>query len=244
MKAIDFARKLYLAFIAVLLVAMAHVIYTGIQMHIREANSEKLINSATPYSRRLGNGQSVLILGDSLAYGVGASSPENSFAGRAGALFPDHDIINKSDPGGATQQLADSVREKVDGRYEIAFVIIGGNDIIRYGIDLEVSKVNLAQIVAVTAGSSGQVYLITSSDFANVGAIPWVLSSFYSGRSAEIRAAAQNIADRHDNVDYIDVFDIDPDFYATLEADDKFHLNDKGAEWLVEVISNYRESQD
>ena len=236
MKTTNRAYKLYLAFIFALIAVLMHISYIGIQMQIQMSNGRKLADATILYSRHINSDKSILILGDSLAYGVGTSSPENSFAGQMGVIYPDHNIINKAVIGDATRQLADSILGKMDRQYDATFIFTGGNDIARYGIDLQASAANLVKIIEVAAENSNQVYVLTTTDFANVSIIPWFLAGFYSNRSDIIRRASQEIADRYGNVDYVDVFNLDADTYKTMEASDGFHLNDEGIRQLLNVV--------
>ena len=238
MKITNPAYKLYLVSIFVLLVALMHISYIGIQMQIQMSNGRRLADSTILYSRHTNSDKDILILGDSLAYGVGTSSPENSFAGQIGAIYPDHNIINKAVIGDATRQLADSILEQMDRQYDVTFVFTGGNDIVRHGIDLQASEANLKKIIEVAAENSNQVYVLTTADFANVSIIPWFLAGFYSNRSDTLRRASQEIANRYGNVDYVDVFNFDPGTYKTLEASDGFHLNDEGIRQLLNTVFN------
>lgn len=219
-----------------LLLASTHIGYIGLRSYAKMHRGQALASNAEPYSRRsMKDDRSILILGDSLAYGVGASSPENSLAGQLAARFSDYSVVNKAKVGATTEELADSIAGEVDGPYDAAFIVIGGNDIARYGVDLDQSVRNLRTVAEISSSRIGHVYLITSGDFANVSILPWFVRPHYSDRSRRLRDAARVIDGSVDNLDYVDMFDVDPDRYARMEATDGFHLNDFGIRHLLDA---------
>src|SRR5688572_27022080 len=112
-----------------LLVVTTHIGYVGLRSYQQMNHGEALAANTEPYSRPVENASgSILILGDSLAYGVGASSPEQSLAGQLSERFSTHSVINKAKVGATTEELADSIAGAVDDRYDTAFIVIGGND--------------------------------------------------------------------------------------------------------------------
>lgn len=219
-----------------LLVVTSHVGYIGLRSYLQMHHGQALASNTERFSRTLPNASgSILILGDSLAYGVGASSPEQSLAGQLSQRFPAHNVVNKAKVGATTEELAESIAREVDGRYDTAFIVIGGNDIARYGVDLDLTVRSLRSVAELASSRVGHVYLITSGDFANVSILPWFLRPYYSDRSRRVRDAARMIDASRDNLDYVDMFDVDPDRYARMEAPDGFHLNDLGIGHLLDT---------
>ena len=219
-----------------LLLVTTHIGYVGLRSYQQMHHGEALASNTEPFSRTLPTASgSILILGDSLAYGVGASSPERSLAGQLSERFPAYSVVNKAKVGATTEELADSIADEVDGTYDTAFIVIGGNDIARYGVDLHQTVRSLRSVAEVASSRVGHVYLITSGDFANVSILPWFLRPYYSDRSRRVRDAARVIDASLDNLDYVDMFNVNPDRYGQMEAPDGFHLNDFGIAQLLEA---------
>ncbi len=236
-------RKLlgFLLGIQILIVSnLAYSIYT-MQRYI--TNGRYMVTITDRYERRLDGRPEILILGDSLAYGVGTSTGETSFAGQIAQAYPDKSIVNKSVVGDSTTELASDIDEHLDNkRYESIYILISGNDIFRFGVDIQDSADNLRDITSKAAEHADTTYLITTPDFKNVSLIPWFSRGFYSNRSNIIHQAAISIHNNHDNVVYVDTYDVDPSHYSKLEATDGFHLNDDGIKELVELITSYESS--
>ena len=227
----------------VLIVFTTHIGYVGLRSYQKMIHGEALASKTQCYSRVVTNASgTILILGDSLAFGVGASSPQKSLAGQLSQRFPDYSVINKSKVGATTKELAASISREVDDRYDSAFIVIGGNDIARYGIDLDQTERGLRSIAEIAARRVDRVYLITTGDFSNVSILPWFLRPYYSDRSRRVRDAARTIDASLDNLDYVDLFDVEPLRYAQMEAKDGFHLNDLGIRQLLDAALARRAS--
>ncbi len=230
-------RAAYSLLIVFQVVVILQLIYVGIKTYNYVHASEVLEASTVRFERPVANSGKILVLGDSLAYGVGTSAPESSFAGQLAEHFPEYGVVNRSEVGDQVEQLARSIDNKVvGGPYEQIHIVIGGNDILRYGTNLEESADYLHKIAAVASVHSGRVVLVTTSDFSNVSFVPWFMRNYFSNRSNELRQAGMTAADKFANVDYFDAFNFDPKTYKDLEASDGFHLNDLGMQKLVGAI--------
>lgn len=232
----------YKKFVAVLFFIMlatlvVYLYVLTLKIVSRVKMTDKLIeNTATPYERIQPSDLDILVLGDSLAYGVGNSSPSKSFPGLIGEYYPKASITNKATVGDITRDLAESIEYKIDQRYDLIVIIIGGNDIIHYGIDLEESKQNLNIIYKVASKSADQVITITSGDFKNVTLVPPVFEGYFSKRSKVLRDYSITLSQNYQNIAYVDTFEQDARFYRGLEAADHIHLNDEGTKKLFEAF--------
>lgn len=206
------------------------------QTHQRMEAGKNLAAATVQYSRDLGTGNpSALVIGDSIAFGVGATTPDRSLAGQIGSRRPDLSIVNRARIGGDASELAADVYDLVAERHEAVFISIGGNDVVRHSIDIDNSIVSLQLIISHAAQYADNVYLFTPSDFASVGAIPAPLRAFYSGRSERIRLAALQLEQKYSNFDYVDLFDTNGRGLAGRQAADGFHPNDAGVTWMVDA---------
>ena len=73
----------------------------------------------------------VLIVGDSLAVGCGATRPEESIAGLLAQDFPDIAIVNRARNGARTAEATAQLRMDGDVRYDAILISVGGNDVLR-----------------------------------------------------------------------------------------------------------------
>lgn len=230
------SQRKYVVLLALQALVLAYVLFTAGRTYGYIEEERRLEAQTIKYERFTESQKDILVLGDSLAYGIGTSTPETSFAGQLGQHFPDYNIINEAVIGDETENLATAIDDKIQREYDLVFVIIGGNDILRYGVDIEESAQHLNTITGKAAKHAEQAYIITTSDFKNVSFVPWFARPYFSKRSNTLRQAGIAAASLHSNVTYLDAFDFDPEEYKNLEATDGFHLNDAGMARLVEMI--------
>ena len=227
-------RKLFLLCLSTLLLGLLSFIgiYTIARRIAWIRTGNDLAKMDVKYEQS-GTGKKILILGDSLAYGVGSSSPVESFAGELGKSFPNAQIINKAHIGYTTKDLAESVDRLIDRRYDIVFVIIGSNDIVKIHNNMGTSGKYLEKIYDTIQNKAKRGIVITSPDFRNVRFIPSYALGVFSERSSALRKKATELQSTYSSVTYIDFFNVDYNEYDNFDAEDKFHLNDTGIDRLV-----------
>lgn len=197
-----------------------------------------MTRNAVKFERPIEGKNEILIIGDSLAYGVGVTKPEDSFAGVLADSFDNKAIVNKAEIGETIGSLENSIDEKLATRYERVYIIVGGNDIMRMHINILNSKDSLKTLVRDAAQSADRVFLVTTGDFENVSLSPWLLKQVFEIRSNMIRSTALELELEISNFDYIDFQseNIGKYEYKLLEAADGFHLNEQGIQRLVSTI--------
>lgn len=195
--------------------------------------------TTTPFSRQGNDGKKILILGDSLAYGTGTSSPEKSVAGLVASRFPDATVENKAVNGKQTKGLA-SEMDDIKGQYDLILVIIGGNDVLRPWISLNESGKNLDLIYAKAAEHSDNVIALTTGDLRYTTFFLWPANHYFSRRSVILRDKAVTAANKTKNVTYINL--VERNKYITFdhlkEAPDRLHLSDDGARYWFDAIKD------
>lgn len=203
--------------------------------------AEVLIERVNPYQQVGDNKPSILILGDSMAYGTGSSSSEATIAGLIGQELPTATINNKAKNGTKTRTLLESVETDIDKRYDIIVVIVGANDVIHPEVNLKNSKENLAKIYRITSANSENVVAITTGDFRHTSFFLFPLNLYFGNRSETLREYALEIASDYKNIRYIDAFSDEnkPMWPDALESEDHLHLSDIGARyWVQEIFQN------
>jgi lysophospholipase L1-like esterase len=177
--------------------------------------------------------RSILVIGDSLWAGVGASDPADSLAGRLRADLPRAQIINKAVSGARIIDGLDQLKEAVDkhGAFDQIIIQLGANDIVTL-TGTNQARQDLRELLkrAKTVGSD-IAYLVSGS----VGFAPMFLPPldwFYTRMTRQYLKALSAVADEL-GVNYIDLFyerTRDP-FYRNpdkLYAPDKFHPSGAG----------------
>lgn len=209
--------------------------YEVVRIHELTSNGAVMSLSTEKFERRHEKENGILILGDSLAYGVGASSQEASFAGKLAEHYHDSSITNKAEIGETVGSLKETIDEKITGKYEIIFIIVGGNDIMRMHINIFNSANRIKPIVDKASQHSAKVVLITTGNFNYVSLQPWILKSVFNKRADILRQAALKLKANYPGFSYIDFYatSMGKEEYKSYEASDGYHLNDAGVNRLV-----------
>ncbi len=141
-----------------------------------------------PYSRvREPDAPVMLLAGDSLAVGLGASSQVESVAGRLAADFPAVSIVNRSRSGARTAEVASQLRAApLMGPVAAIWISAGGNDVL-FNTPLPDLERHLRQALA-AAHAKTDLVVVTAA--ANVGLAPlffWPLDRVMSSRTRRVR---------------------------------------------------------
>lgn len=199
---------------------------------------KRMSQTAKKFERPVDDKNEVLILGDSLAYGVGASTPENSLAGVLAERLAGKSIENKAEIGETIGSLRKTLDDKQATHYEQVYIVVGGNDIMRMHINVLSSRDSLKALIKEAAQQSDQVTLVTTGDFKNVTLSPFILKTVFDIRANTIRRAALELETELNNFDYVDFYSVPFEKleYKQLEAADGYHLNDRGIQRLVSIM--------
>ena len=184
----------------------------------------------------------VLIIGDSTAYGTGASQAEYSLAGRLAHDFPQFTIINAAENAMSIAQLEQKVAALKDQhqQFDVVMIHLGGMDTISF-TRLKQIKTKLNAIFAETKHLGARLTVLVSVN--NVGAAPFFqfpLDRLYTHRSRQVSAAC-NAACAEAKALHVPLFverSDDPLFVKSgpLFAPDGIHPNDDGyAMWYQKI---------
>jgi lysophospholipase L1-like esterase len=160
-----------------------------------------------------GGRASVLVLGDSLALGIGASCPQRTLWGRIAQDYPHCNLDVRAQSGARAYDLAVQLAAVSSLRYDVALLCVGANDVMRLG-----NLTRVAQQIQVTLNTlkrcASMTVVVTS---ANIGGAPiffWPLSHLYSTRSLYLARAIELCADRV-GASYVNVcFPLHDDLFA------------------------------
>lgn len=226
---------LYLFISAAIIMTCVYLGYEAIRIHHLAKNGAAMSLSTEKFERRQDGESNILILGDSLAYGVGASVPETSFAGKLAEHYRDYSITNKAEIGETVGSLKETIDQKINDEYEIIFIIVGGNDIMKMHINIFSSADNIKPIVDKASRHSARVVQITTGNFNYVSLNPWILKSVFNARANLIRQSALKLESDYPDFSYIDFYatPMREEEYKMYEASDGYHLNDAGVNRLI-----------
>ena len=172
------------------LVKIAHMIFTlSHEMHFPW-------NKAKRYSVHREGGKRVLVIGDSTAYGTGASRPEDTIAGRLGSDFPRAEIVNTAVNGSLVRQAIGQLERAGEEKFDLIIICTGGNDILRF-VSLASLARDLPRLLEGAIEKSGhQVVLLFYANLGNARVFPPSIRSLLGRRTRQVyeifkRAAAQ-----------------------------------------------------
>lgn len=128
----------------------------------------------------------LLLLGDSIAAGIGAASPAQTIAAQLAADFPGFGVECRARAGARTRDLPLQLSAAARPRYAAIIISIGGNDILRVTPMIEFSR-QLAFALALCRQRAGCLIV---ANCANLGGAPlffWPWSVWLDSRSLRIR---------------------------------------------------------
>ena len=172
--------------VCAIVVLLVYGLYSYVRMRHYIDIGVQLVKDATVYEQHPENPtHRVLVLGDSSGVGVGALKPEDSVAGRFGALNPAVDITNIAVSGARFDDIATQLQDpriQRDKKYDRVFLHIGGNDIVRAKSMKQVEK-ELPTVLDSVRLLSDDIVLIHGGNIGSAGIWPRPVGWWYSWRS-------------------------------------------------------------
>lgn len=172
--------------------ALLLIAYWGVKFFMTLQVSKKIINSTVAFEK-MGEGENtVLVLGDSTAVGIGADRPEESVAGRVSSFVMADSLENYAVSGAVTNDLNEQRKNALLSRYRLVLIQIGGNDIIRFkssesaGEQLREAIQNLPE--------SEKVVVISAGDVGGATLFPWPVRPFHTRLNNEYHKTFAKVA--------------------------------------------------
>jgi lysophospholipase L1-like esterase len=180
------------------------------------------------------------ILGDSIAYGTGASSREDTLACRLaddlGSFGTPTEARVFAWPGARSANLATQVKRALPWRPDVAVIVIGANDLTHFVPPLEAAEA-LGRAVRTLRGAGAQVVVAPAPDLSVVPHVPYPMRQMVREASAAFREeqvrqvrAADGVAVEEDPT--AGAFDVD----VSLFAADRFHPSSAGYAVIAQAL--------
>ncbi len=136
----------------------------------RFVRSAVLIIQAQPYERVIQDAPTILIVGDSTAYGTGARRSEDTIAGRIAHDHTAYSIVNKGKNGQTVRALVETFQEGEMGKDNALILIqIGGNDILQF-TDLSLLRKDVQELFILAKQHAPRVIVMTSGNVGGASA--------------------------------------------------------------------------
>lgn len=174
----------------------------------------------------------LLVLGDSIGFGTGARSPEDTLGRRLAVALTaegfDVDLHVRAVPGAVSADLPRQVRVSADVGADLALVVIGANDLTRL-VPLERAAASLDEALRALRAGGTDVLLVPAPDMSSVPFVPPAFRPLVQAACAQLRQrqAAVAAAAGATLVAVADVnraFGTDPALFAA----DRFHPSSAG----------------
>jgi lysophospholipase L1-like esterase len=211
-----------------LLIAIVYAGYEYIRIQNLIGKSKVLIAAAVPYQNATGT-ISILVIGDSTAAGVGASSPSESTAGLLGASLH-ASVENHAVSGAVTADMQGQLAQAKLKHYDLVLIQDGANDVVSFH-SLANVNMQMQALLSNVQHYSDHVVLLTAGKIGDAPLIPWLFSGLINARAAKLQSlftasAAQAGAAYVDlSGSQSDAFSNDP---AKYYAADTFHPSSAG----------------
>ncbi|MCW2776662.1 MAG: lipolytic protein family [Frankiales bacterium] len=181
------------------------------------------------------------LLGDSIAFGTGASRPQDRLGPRLAAALADRGLPAESRafavPGSTSAGLAQQVRAALAWRPDVAVVVVGANDLTRLR-PVEQAAAELRAAVSALRATGTAVVLAPAPDLSVVPHVPAAARELVRLGSLRLRTAQVAVAlaegARVADVDAAtsSAFAADPSLFAA----DRFHPSSRGYALVAEAL--------
>ncbi|MBU2103771.1 hypothetical protein KKD81_01270 [Patescibacteria group bacterium] len=164
--------------------------YWAINFYLTVQVSKKIIENTVPYTKE-GEGDAVLVLGDSTAVGIGARVPEESVAGLVAEYIGAGSLENYARSGAEVKDLSEQITRAQRSEYRLILIQIGGNDIIRFHSAKETAR-ELAEVLQ-ELPTSEKVVVISAGDVGGATLFPYPVRPFHTRLNKKFHAAFEEV---------------------------------------------------
>ncbi|MBC8119963.1 MAG: hypothetical protein H7X75_10355 [Burkholderiaceae bacterium] len=130
-----------------------------------------------------------LIVGDSTGVGTGSVDSRSTVPGRLAAAFPGTEVVNRSQDGAQSADIADQIATS-EGRFDLILIFVGADDVIRLSPQARVTEA-AERTLAIASGRANHVAVIPPADMGTAPVWVWPLDALYSSRAEKVRRAWQ-----------------------------------------------------
>ena len=210
--------------------------YEYIRITSLARKSAELVSQSRSFERAEGS-RSMLVLGDSTAVGVGASSPQESVPGRVSSTL-DASVENYATSGAIMKEIGGQFSKAKRTRYDLIVIQGGANDVVQFK-SLSETVASADRLLARASALSDHVILLTAGRVGDAPLLPRLSGAFFNARARALRSDLMALAEKYGAL-YIDLYGNNSDIFASdpkrYYARDMFHPSSDGyAVWFTEI---------
>lgn len=205
--------------------------------------SQKIRNATAAFSAHKPEASTkILVIGDSTAYGVGASSPQKSLPGLLANDFPKAHIENWSVCAANLLWLETLLKEKSEvakkPQFDVVFLQLGGMDIVSF-TSLSTIAQSLQTSIKMAKSIGSRVILVIPNNPGLAPIFRFPLAQLYEARGKKVHGLFSRLAEEH-KITAVSLFREGSDVLSagkgSYHAVDRSHPNDTGYElWYQQI---------
>jgi lysophospholipase L1-like esterase len=203
--------------------------------------SKRLSRRTIPFSRNMpGARATVMVFGDSTAYGAGSEKPEYSIAGRLALDFPQTNVYNFAQNGIRAKTLVCILEQHATKHADLVIVHIGGIDIFSLTRPKKFNATFEHILILAKQIANDHVIVLCSTNLGSLPYFHYPLSVFYEWNTRRIHRIVHALIKKH-HVAYIDLFEEKGEDQMLKDwrryfAEDRIHPSGEGyALWYKKV---------
>ena len=224
----------------ILLHALIDMLYSGYYFKKSKILAKKPYNKSIVSGTRLKPTLKILIVGDSISAGVGASSFDKSFpaliANHLGKNY--HVLLKNLSVSGS--RIASLLFRPAHEKQDLIVIIIASNDLLHF-TKLEEFEKDASKVMEKYSKLCKKLIITGPGNISISPAIPYFLKPFYRARARKYAGILERTASKFKNVVYVDSIspkDNLPKYDNSCNAEDKFHPNDKGHKFWFDMVKS------
>ena len=183
------------------------------------------------------------VMGDSLAEGLGASTPDNTFANQLylhiKASRPKTTFNNLGKSSAQIDQvLSDQLPQVPSSTPQLVVVVVGTNDLIQQSL-LDDYQSSLDKLLTNLKKDGRTILLFNIPQFSLTPSVPTNLKPLTDIRTKQFNLVIEEVINKHSDVKLFDFYSLSGDYLksnSNLLSDDKFHPNDTGYKKIAEEV--------
>ncbi len=234
--------KIFLIILALVIIVIG---FYSIRFYRLVLVSRNIVARTVPYSLSGSTWTTLLVIGDSTAVWVGATTPDESIAGLLTKYIGATRVENHGVSWAVVADVHEQVKKIREKEYDYVLLQIWGNDMTRFH-DLDTVVEDYEALIA-SLPKSKTLIVMSCGNLGDSRIFPRAMWYIYESISRSYKARFAEIVTKHGGI-YVDLFDehpVDPFYLSpdTYFAPDYFHPSSIGyAYWFTKVQARLEEN--